>query len=148
MKILITIIVLLSEYTDQKRLYKNHSHNTFTNTVSCTECDVGETKGRMDKCKHWTIQNVTANSPNLREMRNTFLLKNIFFWQFVYHRWQVKYSGIEPVKWQYALRHRHVIDWLNVWLIEAVMNPDALWIKVDQLDDTCFITYCSICFRR
>ena len=52
MKILITIIVLLSEYTDQKRLYKNHSHNTFTNTVSCTECDVGETKGRMDKCKH------------------------------------------------------------------------------------------------
>jgi len=23
-----------------------------------------------------------------------------------------------------------------------------LWIKVDQLDDTCFIIYCSTCFRR
>jgi len=23
-----------------------------------------------------------------------------------------------------------------------------IWIKVDQLDDTCFIIYCSTCFRR
>jgi len=24
----------------------------------------------------------------------------------------------------------------------------SIWIKVDQLDDTCFIIYCSTCFRR
>ena len=51
MKMLITIIGLLSEYADQKRLYKNHSHNAFTNTVSFTECAAGESKRRMYKCK-------------------------------------------------------------------------------------------------
>ena len=30
-------------------------------------------------------------------------------------------------------------NWRKVWII---------WIKVDQLDDTCFIIYCSTCFRR
>jgi hypothetical protein len=50
MNILIIIIGLLSEYTEQKRLYKNHSHNAFTNMVSFTECAVGETK-RIDKRK-------------------------------------------------------------------------------------------------
>jgi hypothetical protein len=73
-----TIIGLLSEYTDQKRLYKNDSHNAFTNVVSFKECAVGETKRRMDRCKDWTIQNVTANIPKLREMKNTFLLKKFF----------------------------------------------------------------------
>ena len=72
MKMLITIIGLLSEYTDQKGLYKNRSHNAFTSTVSFTECAVGKTKRRMDKCKDWTIQNVTVNSPNLREMKTHF----------------------------------------------------------------------------
>jgi hypothetical protein len=98
MKMLFNIIGLLSEYTDQERLYKNHPHNVFTNMVSFTECDVGETKRRMDKCKVWTIQNVTANSPNLRKMKNTGLLKNIFRWQFIHHIWQVIYTGIEPEK--------------------------------------------------
>jgi hypothetical protein len=44
MKMLINIIGLLSKYTDQKRLYKNHPHNALTNMVSFTECDGGETK--------------------------------------------------------------------------------------------------------
>jgi len=51
MKMLITIIGLLSEYTDQKRLYKNHSHNAFAKMVSFTECAVEETKRRTDKRK-------------------------------------------------------------------------------------------------
>jgi hypothetical protein len=78
MKMLITLIGLFSEYIDQKRLYKNYSHNAFTNMVSFTDCAVGEAKRRMDKCKDWTIQNVTTNSPKLREMINIFVLKNIF----------------------------------------------------------------------
>jgi len=28
------------------------------------------------------------------------------------------------------------------------INNIDIWIKVDQLDDTCFIIYCSTCFRR
>jgi hypothetical protein len=78
MKMLITIFGLLSKCTNQNRLYKNNSHNAFTNMVSFTECNVGETKRQMDTCKDGTIQNVTTNSSNLREMKNTFLLKNIF----------------------------------------------------------------------
>ena len=30
----------------------------------------------------------------------------------------------------------------------ASTNIKRIWIKVDQLDDTCFIIYCSTCFRR
>jgi len=33
-----------------------------------------------------------------------------------------------------------------VWFTES--NIVLVWIKVDQLDDTCFIIYCSTCFRR
>jgi len=33
--------------------------------------------------------------------------------------------------------------WLRHWTLKFFNN----WIKVDQLDDTCFIIYCSTCFR-
>ena len=33
-------------------------------------------------------------------------------------------------------------------LLSGEMLRFVIWIKVDQLDDTCFIVYCSTCFRR
>jgi len=53
---------------------------------------------------------------------------------------------------------RRSIVWLQDMLSHAEPNTKSyaywtvhhfdIWIKVDQLDDTCFIIYCSTCFRR
>jgi len=77
----------------------------------------------MDKCKDWTIQNMTANSPNLRELKNTFLLKNTFPWQFVSanDKWTTLGSNLRSNNMRYG-----TATWLIDWLFVAVMNPDAL----------------------
>jgi len=37
----------------------------------------------------------------------------------------------------------------NGWILCVLdLHHLDIWIKVDQLDDTCFIIYCSTCFRR